>query len=160
MGFMDAYKHLEKICGEMLTDDRKVSAYIDEMISHPDASKYVKGWNEDLKQLKHYRWVRNQIAHEPGCTEANMCEKKDVVWLENFYFRITKQIDPLTLYYRALRKQQLSKPMRTIKQQNAVHHVQSKSNHGQMKNGIRYGLICFFVILAGIIAILLVLKWM
>ena len=27
MGFIDSYKHLEKLCGEVLNDDRRVSAY-------------------------------------------------------------------------------------------------------------------------------------
>ena len=55
------------------SDKHGVSLYIDEMINTPVGSRYVKSWNEDLKQLKHYRWVRNQIVHEPGCTETNMC---------------------------------------------------------------------------------------
>ena len=65
MGFIDSYKHLEKLCGEILNDERKVSAYIDEMINTPRGVCLVRGWNEDLKKLKHYRWVRNQIVHEP-----------------------------------------------------------------------------------------------
>ena len=32
MGFIDSYKHLGKMCGEVLNDDRRVSAYIDEML--------------------------------------------------------------------------------------------------------------------------------
>ena len=80
MGFIESYKHLEKLCGEVLNDDRRISAYIDEMINTPRGSYLVKGWDDDLKQLKHYRWVRNQIAHEPDCTEQNMCEPCDTVW--------------------------------------------------------------------------------
>ena len=72
MGFIDSYKHLEKLCGEVLNDDRRVSAYIDEMLRTPRGSYYVRTWDEDLKNLKHYRWVRNQISHEPGCTEQNV----------------------------------------------------------------------------------------
>lgn len=33
MGFIESYKHLEKLCGEVLNDDRRISAYIDEMIA-------------------------------------------------------------------------------------------------------------------------------
>ena len=61
--------------------DRRISAYIDEMINTPRGSYLVKGWDDDLKQLKHYRWVRNQIAHEPDCTEQNMCEPCDTCLL-------------------------------------------------------------------------------
>ena len=50
MGFIDSYKHLEKICGEILDDERKVSAYIDEMLNTPGGSYIVTGWDDDLKQ--------------------------------------------------------------------------------------------------------------
>ena len=103
MGFIDSYKHLEKLCGEVLNDDRRISAYIDEMISKPRGEYYVRGWNEDLRKLKHYRWIRNQIVHAPGCTEDNMCDAEDVQWLDQFYARIMNQTDPLALYWRATR---------------------------------------------------------
>lgn len=101
MGFMDSYKQLEKICGELLNDDRRLSAYIDEMKNISNGSFYLQGWDEDLKRLKHYRWIRNQIVHEPNCTEQNMCEVSDVLWLDNFYLRIMNQSDPIALYYQA-----------------------------------------------------------
>lgn len=101
MGFIDSYKRLKKLCGEILNDERKVSAYIDEMKNTPRGSYLVTGWDADLKKLKHYRWVRNQIVHEPGCTEENMCRPEDALWLDNFYSRIMNQSDPLALYYKA-----------------------------------------------------------
>ena len=101
MGFMSSYKHLEKLCGEVMNDERKVSAYIDEMVKTPQGAGRVAGWNEDLKRLKHYRWVRNQIVHEPDCTEENMCDPEDARWLEDFYDRIKEREDPLALYRKA-----------------------------------------------------------
>ena len=109
MGFIDSYKHLEKLCGEILNDDRRVSAYIDEMLRTPRGSYHVASWDKDLKNLKHYRWVRNQISHEPGCTEQNMCKPEDALWLDEFYSRIMNQTDPLSLYYKATCKP-VSKP--------------------------------------------------
>ena len=38
MGFIESYKHLEKLCGEVLNDDRRISAYIDKMINTPRGS--------------------------------------------------------------------------------------------------------------------------
>lgn len=99
MGFIDSYKHLEKLCGDLLDDDRRVSAYIDEMINTKSGAYYVDGWEEDLKKLKHYRWMRNQISHEPGCTEQNMCEPEDAQWIDEFYNRIMNQTDPLAKYH-------------------------------------------------------------
>lgn len=97
MEFLEAYKRLEKRCGELLGDGG-VSAYIDEMAGKPDGAKRVRGWQEDLKKLKHYRWVRNRIAHEPGCTEKTLCEKGDADWLEAFGERIRRRTDPLSRY--------------------------------------------------------------
>ena len=106
MGFIDSYKHLEKLCGEVMNDDRRISAYIDEMLSIPRGPYYVKTWNEDLKKLKHYRWIRNQISHEPDCTEENMCEPEDELWLDEFYYRIMHQkinkSYPILMYGRKL----------------------------------------------------------
>ena len=111
MGFIDSYKHLEKICGEILKDDRRINAYIDEMENTPKGSRYVSSWNEDLKRLKHYRWVRNQIVHEPNCNESNMCAPQDELWLNNFYSRIMNGADPLTLYRKsALSQKKPSSP--------------------------------------------------
>lgn len=101
MDFIESYKHLEKLCGEVFNDDRRVSAYIDEMLNTPRGVLYVPSWNEDLKKLKHYRRVRNQIAHEPGCNEQNMCEPADALWLDDFYSRMINQTDPLSLYRKA-----------------------------------------------------------
>lgn len=113
MGFIDSYKHLEQICGDSLRDSRRVSAYIDEMKNKPSGSYLVKGWDNDLKQLEHYRWVRNRIAHDPGCSEENMCKADDALWLDNFYSRIMNQSDPLALYYRAIHLRATRKPPRT-----------------------------------------------
>ena len=85
MGFMDSYKHLEKLCGDMLQSQHGVSAYIAEMESTPNGSYRVQGWVEDLKYLKHYRWVRNQIVHDPNSSEENMCDLRDAQWIDNCY---------------------------------------------------------------------------
>ena len=76
MGFMDSYKQLEKLCGDMLGEGR-VSAYIKEMSDKPRGAYLVSGWEADLKRLRHCRRIRNQIAHEPGCSETDMCLPED-----------------------------------------------------------------------------------
>ena len=101
MGFIESYKQLEKLCRELMADDRAISAYIDEMDNNFQGSRYVLSWNEDLKTLKHYRHIRNKIAHDPGCTEENMCDPEDALWLDDFYSRIMNQSDPLSLYHQA-----------------------------------------------------------
>ena len=100
MGFLESYKRLERLCRDVMDDDRQVSAYIDEMVRLSDGSRWVSGWDRDLKQLKHYRWVRNQIVHEPDCSEETMCSPEDVRWIEDFHARIMNQTDPLAMYRR------------------------------------------------------------
>ncbi len=78
-----------------------ISGYIEDMESHPRGAYQVVGWDDDYKALKHYRWVRNQIAHEVYADEENMCEPGDIEWLEDFYQRIMNQTDPLALDYQA-----------------------------------------------------------
>lgn len=101
MNFMNAYKKLEKLCSEAYGDHHGISAYIEQMQKNTAGGRYVPGWEEDLKQLKHYRWVRNRIAHDPDCTEENMCTPADARWLQRFYSRMLSENDPLTLYRKA-----------------------------------------------------------
>ena len=149
MGFIDSYKHLEKLCGEVLNDDRRVSAYIDEMLRTPRGSHYVRSWNEDLKKLKHYRWIRNQISHEPDCTEQNMCNPEDELWLENFYSRIMNQSDPLSLYIQATRPRPVPNPA-TKPAQSAPTSRQSNNRRKPARNIV--GCVILFVISLLIIA--------
>ena len=110
MGFINSYKQLEKLCNEIYGDNHGISSYIDDMSKLTSASRYVSSWDNDLKQLKHYRWIRNQIVHEPNCTEENMCEYEDAKWLENFHSRIMSGTDPLALYRKARSSQGTQKP--------------------------------------------------
>ena len=105
MSFIDSYKKLEKICNEIYGDNHGISTYIETMTNIPSASRYVSRWDEDLKLLKHYRWIRNKIVHEPGCTEDNMCDYADIQWLNEFYSRIMTGNDPLTLYRKVTKPQ-------------------------------------------------------
>ena len=110
MGFINSYKRLEKLCNEIYDSNHGISAYIDDLLRLTSASRYVSSWDNDLKQLKHYRWIRNQIAHEPNCTEENMCEYGDAQWIDDFYDRIMNQSDPLAMYRKATRPQPVAKP--------------------------------------------------
>lgn len=82
-------------------------------MASPIGSRFVPGWDEDLKQLKHYRWVRNQIVHEPNCTEENMCEYGDAQWLDNFRSRIMAANDPLAQYRKARNPRPTQRPRQT-----------------------------------------------
>lgn len=98
MKFMNAYKRLEKLCSDMYGTAHGISAYIDDMVNCPCGARVVPDWAHDLKQLKHYRWIRNQIVHEPDCTEEELCTPADTQWLDAFYDRILRRKDPLAVY--------------------------------------------------------------
>lgn len=148
MGFIESYKHLEKICGEITNDERRLTAYIDEMLEKSNGAFYVRGWDDDLKHLKHYRWVRNQISHEPGCTEQNMCKPGDTIWLDNFYARIMNQTDPLALYYQSTEPRATQRPtkMRNLSQE---HHVSTNNAHDHV--GCIAWIVCVLLIAAVVI---------
>ncbi len=130
MGFIDSYKRLEKLCSEAYGDNHGLSSYIDEMLKISDGAYCVSGWNEDLKQLKHYRWVRNQIVHEPNCTEENMCTPEDAQWLNNFHSRIMTVDDPLALYRKAKNLSKEKKPKQNYLSEQFVYidHQYKKSS--------------------------------
>lgn len=143
MEFINSYKRLEKLCNEIYDSNHGISAYIDDMAKLTSASFYVFNWNDDLKQLKHYRWIRNQIAHEPNCTEENMCEYGDAQWIDDFYDRIMNQSDPLAMYRKATKPQPAAKPKQQCQSPQLqytylVQPVSSKRRCGKPPDGLCY----------------------
>lgn len=145
MSFMDSYKRLEKLCGEILGNERPVKTYIEEMKKYPQGARYVSRWDDDLAQLKHYLWVRNKISHDPGCSEENMCQPNDAAWLDAFYLRIMNQKDPLTLYRIATQpKKQMNFQTKTVTPKPSA----SKNTYAKgRKKGIGYFVVVIIVIL-------------
>lgn len=158
MSFIESYKHLDKICGEMFETQYGVSAYIEEMINTPRGSYLVKGWDDDLKQLKHYRWVRNQIVHELDCYEETMCEAGDDEWLDDFYERIINQTDPLAMYRKATRPQPVAKSAQNHEpaQLQYTYSKQPNRSKHKSKNVVRW---IVFSIIVAIVLLYLVLKY-
>ncbi len=159
MGFIAAYKHLDKLCGEVLNDRRGVTAYIEEMERTPRGASCAQGWAGDYKQLKHYRWVRNQIAHDPACDEDNMCVPEDGAWLECFYNRIMEQTDPLSLYRKATTPKPKIKPTpqptpKPILQQPVYTSNYTPKTKSRSSNWIGY--VALFVMIAAIFALLVI----
>ena len=150
MGFMEAYKYLEKLCGEILGDERRISAYIEELESLPLGAKLVAGWNDDLKNLKHYRWIRNQIVHDPSCTEEIMCDEQDTRWIEDFHSRIMNQTDPLTRYRRAVQRRSVSTNSQKVTQ---TYTVQPDTH----KRTAKIVVVAVFALVCALLAIVAVL---
>ena len=63
--FLEMYKRIDKICRDMFNCKDGITEYINKMEETPFSNRSkVKYWNEFYKGIKHYRWVRNQLAHD------------------------------------------------------------------------------------------------
>lgn len=125
MKFMSAYKYLDMICRDM--NDIGVSGYIEDMEKNPQGAYTVIGWQEDYRNLKHYRWIRNQIAHEIDVEEEDLCTQGDIEWIEDFYNRIMDCTDPLACY--ASTKRENSRKQSYSNERDNENTKEHKSNH-------------------------------
>lgn len=114
--FLEAFKRLDKVCREMYMADKGVTSYINDMenVSQFEALS-IANWDTDLRRLKQLRHLRNQLSHEVGTLNEDMCTQNDIDWLRTFYKRIFNRTDPLALLHikRGKSKQQVkptSKP--------------------------------------------------
>jgi len=153
MSFIDSYKSLEKLCNEIYNDNHGVSSYIDEMTNNPMGSRYVRSWDEDLKQLKHYRWVRNQIVHKPICSEENMCEYGDAEWIDIFRSRIMSETDPLAQYRKARNPQPTQKTKQTYTPESRTYTYPQRTRAPQRSAGCLTFVIGFLVVITAVILI-------
>lgn len=158
MGFIDSYKRLEKLCNEIYGDNHGLSSYIDDMINNPSGSSYVSRWNDDLKQLKHYRWTRNQIVHEPDCAEENMCDPEDELWLDNFHSRIMNQNDPLAVYRKATRPRAVAKTAQNYQPSQPSYTYPTQTTKQKESSSKVTGLLVFLII-AALVGLFFVLKY-
>ena len=103
--FLEEYKYVDAICRDMLGVEKGVTAYIEQLDETPGTVRYwITEWNDEYKQLKHIRWLRNQIAHSTGSVE---CSQADVDWLKGFHNRLLTQQDLLAKAHRVIQESQI-----------------------------------------------------
>lgn len=106
----DEYKRVDYICRDIFSSQSGINQYITEMDQKSSYERsLVSSWDKDYRMLKHVRWLRSQIAHEPSVTD---CNEEDVAWLENFHRRLLEQQDPLALIRKAERERSNYSPRR------------------------------------------------
>ena len=111
--FLDEYKYVDKICREMLGAEKGVTAYIEQLDETPMTVRYwIAEWNDEYRQLKHIRWLRNQIAHSTGYVE---CTQSDLDWLKDFHNRLLTQQDLLAKARRVIQESQIQKQQQQAK---------------------------------------------
>ena len=106
--FYDEYKRLDKFCRDMFSGQDGVTEYIKQMENAALYRYYVPTWNEDLRQLKRMRYLRNKLAHEVGF-DADLCTESDILFVKAFYTRLFNCSDPLSIIRRqkeAVKKRQ------------------------------------------------------
>lgn len=124
MSFMESYKRLDNLCKDLFAGNIGVTEYINSM-EKCTLQNGVENFQQDYIKLKHYRHMRNKIAHENDVTEDELCTNDDIEWIENFYRRILSQTDPLALY----RKNELNlcyKYNRTVEIRDEYHEPSPK----------------------------------
>lgn len=98
MSFMQSYKRLDNLCKDLFRSSQGVTSYIEAMEKCRRGANAIAQWKTDYLKLKHYRYIRNRIAHDNNADESLLCKKEDARWIDGFYNRIINGQDPLTLY--------------------------------------------------------------
>lgn len=99
--FFDEYTKLDDLCRQMFNSSKGITQYIESMESTSAAkTRNISDWDSDLKMLKQYRHIRNNLAHTPGEFHRDICVQYDVTWIQMFYDRIVKRKDPLALLFK------------------------------------------------------------
>ena len=102
--FLEEYKHLDKLCREIYASNTGISNYIEDMKQKSPSGRYViQDWDLDLRQLIKMRHIRNQLTHDVGTIDSEMCSYSDIEWLSIFQLRLMKQTDPLSLLHKSLK---------------------------------------------------------
>ncbi|MBR1861709.1 MAG: hypothetical protein IJ796_07610 [Lachnospiraceae bacterium] len=140
--FLDAFKHLEKLCNEIYGEQHGVTLYINEMEhKYGIGSRSIPDWDRDLKYLKFVRHVRNNLVHETYYEYDYSAA--DIKFMKDFYKRIMNQEDPLSL----LRRQ--SKGVRKTKKPPVTGRVKKRHNDAPKRvNPVFSVLIIIFIIAA------------
>lgn len=152
MGFMKSYKRLDNLCKDM--NGIGITGYIADMEKVKNGHSYASNWNTDYRQLKHYRYIRNQIAHESYADEENMCSSSDTIWIEQFHQSILEQRDPLAVYWKAVNARQnplssatsIHKPTHQPSTCPKSHHSKRKPSNGNIK-GLVISVVIILVVL-------------
>ena len=127
MEFFETYKRLDRLCSDVFG---------------------LRNGGEDCKTLKRVRHIRNQMAHDEGTFDYQVCDRDDIIWLNAFYNRIMKRTDPLAVHYRAGRKAQNT--VRNNVHHSVQHNVQHNSSRHRKnrKANVIFNIIFFLIIIA------------
>ena len=139
MEYFNEYKSVEKICNEMYGENG-VSAYINDMQNCTSREKsFIVNWDKKLKDLKHLRWLRNQIAHP---NDSYGVTPQDLTDIKAFYDELMTQQDPLALLYKEIENTKKKQQEYKLQQRTLQKTIQNQehSTHANNKNDEKSGL--------------------
>lgn len=150
---LEEYKYVDKICREMFGTEKGVTAYIEQLDETPMTVRYwITEWNDEYRQLKHIRWLRNQIAHSTGYVE---CTQFDLEWLKDFHNRLLTQQDLLAKVRRVIQESQIQRQQQLAKTVTAAAPKPGanvyRSPRGPRKSWILIAVIAALVMLIGLL---------
>ena len=151
--FLDEYKYVDKICREMFGTEKGVTTYIEQLDETPMTVRYwITEWNNEYRQLKHIRWLRNQIVHSTGNVE---CTQSDLDWLKDFHNRLLTQQDLLAKARRVIQESQIQRQQQQAKNIAAAAPKPGtnvyRSPRGPRKSWILIAVIAALAILIGLL---------
>ncbi len=152
--FVDAFKHLEKLCNDIYGEQHGVTLYIEEMEGTPNyMAQRVFGWDHDLKTLKRVRLIRNKWAHPDDEMDYTF---EDIEFLKNFYNRVMNQQDPLAILRQKnkdvrAKNKAISEPVIPYKPQDSA-RTYNIEEEGAELNRLK-AIAIFFIVLAAIIIV-------
>ena len=150
---LDEYKYVDAICRDMLGAEKGVSAYIEQLDETPVTVRYwITEWNDEYRQLKHIRWLRNQIVHS---TESIECSQADLDWLKGFHNRLLTQQDLLAKAQRVIKESQIQRQQQLAKTVTAAAPKPGanvdRSPRGPRKSWILIAVIAALAVLIGLL---------
>lgn len=136
--FQEKYKQLDQLCKDCYHSLDGVTNYINEMEKVlPRLSRVVPNSQYDYKQLKHMRWVRNQLAHEVGAFGTDLCTDSDIAWLDAFYRAMLSGNDPLALLRKNENVANGSRPSALSRAEGYTATVRGQNPYAQRSNGMQ-----------------------
>lgn len=147
--FLKIYKNLDELCRQILSSDRGVSEYIDEM-SNESQGYRIDGWERDYKKLKKMRWIRNRLVHETDSFEDNLVNIEDIEWLHTFYRRILECTDPFSLLHQFKNINSNTGKQDKDKRPEITFSL-NKASHSRNKDFLGKAIVLAGIILAGVI---------
>ena len=150
---LEEYKYVDAICRDMFGAEKGVTAYIEQLDKTPVTVRYwITEWNDEYKQFKHIRWLRNQIAHS---TESVECSQADVDWLKGFHNRLLTQQDLLAKAHWVIKQSQIQRQQQLAKTVTAAAPKPGAnvfgSSRGPRKSWILIAVIAALAVLIGIL---------